>query len=902
MKGDFTRFTHNPRKHYSQVLKQQGRPELDADWNEHGAIAKHLTAEAYRDVIGRAGFVKGDSFKVAPNADATDLVIQPGHAYVDGIPAVFEGTDPVSYRAQPDYVPLPPLVPVENQVDLVYLDVWERHITAVEDEEIREPALGGIDPTTRVKVIAQVKIEPNVATTNCEAALAKISRRPGGGRLTTKTAGGDTTPASCLLPATGGYRGLENRLYRVEIHQEGDLNGATFKWSRDNGGVVFPVAAFLGPKLIELSRLGRDQILTVKEEQWVEVLGDQTELKGESGTLAKVVHLDPHTRKLELSVDVSAHATETHPKIRRWDMAAGAIRTNNPVTLEDGIQVEFSLAGPAEKFRAGDYWTFTARTGSAGLQKLDKAPPQGITHHFAALCLLPWKKTGGKFEAQPEDCRKQFPPLTAIAASDVSFNNTVCDFPAAATVQEALEALCRRSCCALVAQPGPGWQQVFDKLPPEGGMICFRPGEYSLTTTVEVRGKGPIVLAGAGEASKIAVSSAECAIRFVDCGSITIRDLAARAQTTGRGARGTGPNDGIRGVFDFANCFSVSFQNVVLTCAGGPERAAACLSVHGNAQRNFEVRVTGCRLKVGANQDGMVILNPSRVFISDNTIEGTRVRVNALPESLVHPVSRSELRKPLLSKLFVKQSVAPGVKPNLEFPAGNAFIRFVTLPSLVAPWQALLAQARLRPERPAVELRDKVLALANRLLRDNDVAAFQPVVNQIRDAQIGSGQAIVIGGLRAEQVRIEGNVIADFVQGIHVGLSKSGPRTGGNVQRAGRVQITGNSVTLWIGPGVFRERHGIFAGNADSILVGANTLALLRDGLSASLLVDGIRVFGYLGRYVMLRDNHIPGFGVGIRVTPRGTEYTAGTRFWRAEDNAILFPTQQAIVGPVVVG
>ena len=30
MKGDFTRFTHHPGKHYSRVLKQQGRVDLDA--------------------------------------------------------------------------------------------------------------------------------------------------------------------------------------------------------------------------------------------------------------------------------------------------------------------------------------------------------------------------------------------------------------------------------------------------------------------------------------------------------------------------------------------------------------------------------------------------------------------------------------------------------------------------------------------------------------------------------------------------------------------------------------------------------------------------------------------------------------------------------------------------------
>jgi hypothetical protein len=33
-RGDFTRDTFNPLKNFSRVLMQQGRVQLDADWNE----------------------------------------------------------------------------------------------------------------------------------------------------------------------------------------------------------------------------------------------------------------------------------------------------------------------------------------------------------------------------------------------------------------------------------------------------------------------------------------------------------------------------------------------------------------------------------------------------------------------------------------------------------------------------------------------------------------------------------------------------------------------------------------------------------------------------------------------------------------------------------------------------
>lgn len=43
----------------------------------------------------------------------------------------------------------------------------------------------------------------------------------------------------CITPPDARYRGAENQLYRVEIHRGSDAEPATFKWSRDNGTVVF---------------------------------------------------------------------------------------------------------------------------------------------------------------------------------------------------------------------------------------------------------------------------------------------------------------------------------------------------------------------------------------------------------------------------------------------------------------------------------------------------------------------------------------------------------------------------------------------------------------------------------------------------------------------------------------
>jgi hypothetical protein len=46
---------------------------------------------------------------------------------------------------------------------LVYLDVWERHLTALDDPALREVALGGPDTTTRVQTVWQVRAVPLAA-------------------------------------------------------------------------------------------------------------------------------------------------------------------------------------------------------------------------------------------------------------------------------------------------------------------------------------------------------------------------------------------------------------------------------------------------------------------------------------------------------------------------------------------------------------------------------------------------------------------------------------------------------------------------------------------------------------------------------------------------------------------
>lgn len=105
MKGDFTRLTFQPDKHYTSVRMQQGRLQLDSDWNEQADIQAHLYRTQVVDLIGAESGAPTskndpnqpdqaykDSFKISVTPDENDLVIAPGNFYVNGTLCELEET------------------------------------------------------------------------------------------------------------------------------------------------------------------------------------------------------------------------------------------------------------------------------------------------------------------------------------------------------------------------------------------------------------------------------------------------------------------------------------------------------------------------------------------------------------------------------------------------------------------------------------------------------------------------------------------------------------------------------------------------------------------------------------------------------------------------------------------
>ena len=480
MKGDFARVSFAPTLHYSQVFQQQGRVLLEADWNEQARIQLHLLRSLVRDLVGPC-WAAGTGFAIATtttNADGsnkplplTDWQLAPGHFYVDGILCVNEAACTLGQQPHAptfDYGVGDGKSGFENPPAgfALWLDVWERHLCAVEAPRIADVALDGVDTASRAQVVWQLRLfdqpraqqqlddvttalktrqqaadNPTDAATIKQqlAEVAALRKGLDGGnqahaspcetvrqllgaratyalpRLRAELGPHEADDDPCAIAADARYRGMENQLYRVEIHQGGPAGTASFKWSRENGSVVFPVtdsnlgaAADDGTAQLtaKLAWMGRDARLGLTANDWIELVDDRYTLGQRAYPLLQVIAVDPASCSVTLNVPKNTvpwpldDDSQQHPLLRRWDQRAAvnaqgvlAVAEGAPIALEDGVQVTFE---PGGVYATGDYWLIPARvagngmldwprvTAADGTSSVAALAPRG-RHHHAAL-------------------------------------------------------------------------------------------------------------------------------------------------------------------------------------------------------------------------------------------------------------------------------------------------------------------------------------------------------------------------------------------------------------------------------------------------------------------------------------------------------------------------------------
>lgn len=485
MHGDFSRDTFDPTHNFTRVLQQQGRLVVDADANEQSAIVLAYLRQLGADLIGWHGGVgvstpggvpTAGPFKVTKDGDGK-LSVAGGSYYVDGLymtatPA--EGPLKVTERGE-----------VAKTARFVYLDVWERHVSPWEYSNFLDPALGGLDTATRTRLewavtVLRVPEDGKEFFKKLTDAGASQDALRGPAQMTFKdaTPAAGTTPAvpavlfesldsrklgeTSLVPklaawtvasrdpgakkdappvdpaldcdgvARGGFTGLENQLYRIEVHAGGKFDETnknptvTLKWSRDNGSIAYPFKdmTLAGTTCtVTLTANFRDDGRAVVKNNWVEVLA----ANASGGILLQVASVETTRAGIKLAFSTKglsenglaalAKMTKDVGLLRRWDhhtiegaMIDGGIVlqfetkddtaklvVSKLLQLEDGLSVRLALPTADAEFRAGDYWLIPARAATGDVLwahdpkndgKAAWQPARYTEHHYAPLAII----------------------------------------------------------------------------------------------------------------------------------------------------------------------------------------------------------------------------------------------------------------------------------------------------------------------------------------------------------------------------------------------------------------------------------------------------------------------------------------------------------------------------------
>ncbi|WP_282606169.1 DUF6519 domain-containing protein [Pelagibius sp. Alg239-R121] len=646
MSGDYSRDSFDALRDYAGVFLQQGRAVLDSDWNEMVEIFERRIRTGTIDTIGRAVVpretILGFQIRIAAGGG---LEIGRGRKYLDGMllechgaanypgsgdddfaDPVFdrarEGTDGpegvldelisqetgdfLPYDRQP-YWPDVESLPTGAGPHLVYVVAWHREVTPLEQPELLEPALGGIDTTTRWQTVWQVRVLPNVGpNATCATEDDQLEGwintiAPSTARLTTDTVDVEDPENPCLVPPTDGYIGIENQFYCAKLHSVGDTQeDARFKFSRENGSVAAAIETFANPAdRITVRRIGRDEILRFRAGDWVEITDDRRELDHHSGQMLRVALVNEETREIELEGTINANlvpsgapgdTVETRrSRIIRWDQR-GVVRLadgtewvdldapgsdglipvpsdGTAIMLESGVTVSFSTAAGPGGFREMDCWSFAARTAGTQIEELRNAPPQSVQRHYCRLAVV-------TFPNSVQDCRVFWPP--EIGEVGESCGCTVCVTPEGhnsgqLTIQAAI-----------------------DQIGPEGGTVCLDGGAYTINEQINITSRTAITLRGQGLATLILYQGNDSAIAVTGSVDVQIERLSVLVAPDGEDAAGN---------LLFAN--GITATNTAFLAL---RRLAVLVGALGEARQDHGIAIEG--VAIGSKIEECLVLAP----------------------------------------------------------------------------------------------------------------------------------------------------------------------------------------------------------------------------------------------------------------------------------------------------
>ncbi|MDB5244014.1 MAG: hypothetical protein JWP57_4640 [Spirosoma sp.] len=822
MNGDFTSVPLRPGDQWTAARMQQGRVLLDTDWNLTVDAAGRETRSLARDTIGFAGVPQGSSgFRV--DVVAGVLTVRQGLMWVDGL-AVRNAADLV-YGSQPEVPPLP-----ATGLALVYLDAFVEGVQAAEDSELLDPALDGVDTTTRTRVGWRVRTVP---ATSAECGSGKLPASVSTGMLDVTRTSGPVSADPCA-PPDDPRRKLPDGLLRIEVIDGGSELTARFAWSYAGGGdavaaSVAGTAVTLVPSASVAFRPG--------DLAEVSTLARRADRRNH-GALHTVAAVRPQAGGDLVTLATPSPLTGDPPGtcLRRWDGQAVGAASGMTVTL-GAADVGIAFTARPGTYLVGDWWGVRVRgSASDAVETRTAAAPDGVVHASAPLAVVDLATM-----TVLTDCRRTFPHLVDI----------------------------RGGTCTVIAFPGDDLQAALDALPKDGGKLCLAAGIYPVRAPLTIGGKRRVVIDGMGPATVLVADRHEAVLVATDCDDIEVTHLRVESAVP---ERPSPPGERhLLGALTFLGGSRVRVRDCQVRCPDGGGRAqsgiyVAASPVTGGAEPGW-VEVRGNRLEIGALQVGVLITSAWVSTIIDNEIVlGPRLA----REDERDPVNRGVARE--LGRFVARHLDVEGEGQMITLPDGNK-LRVgggTEIRQLAADWARRTSAGRLLRERSPREALERFIVAS--LVEPQEVRVGAASTRFLTASVSGAraiGQGIVIGGYDAGLVRIEGNTILDAIQGIHVGVHPPGRSHG----TANQVIVSGNAVFCRVPLFWTRQRHAIYVGNVNSLTMLDNRAHVVRTYGSSgdATSVDAVRIWGLVGSFLQVRGLHVTGdnfrYGVVVRDT-----------------------------------